>query len=553
MTDCAATWCRPATTRCRSSTTPTSSTTWPPCTRTSWAGTTTSACRTCPVAGSSSRPRRSRPSSRSPTCPARSRSPTRAGGCCPSGRLGSTTWSVRPPRPRLAQRRAAGHAAHLRRRGLEARQRRPSPRRPHRPARLGLPGRGAAVLGPDLVPRAQPGPAAGEQGGDHRPLPRAARAPRRRHRRLVGPPARAEPASAWPRCSPGRRRSATRPSWTGGSGRPWTAPGGSEPIGRPSPSGVRRHGAKPGRATRPSPTAAGPAPGRAGAGRAPGRSRALDAGAGSGVAGEALRTRARAWSPPTASSTWRPTALGPAVTADVTALPFRDRAFDVVVAAFVVNHLPDPVAGLAELRRVTRPRGAVLASTFSVERAAAKGAVDEVAAAHGFVPPGWYADLQAVRARRRRPGLGRAGAGGGRVRPLDGHRGAGRRRAGRARRRGALPARGAAPPPLRRIPGRRRARRVRRRRRRGGRAGPASGSRRSWSRPSPSPELSRRWPSATARRNAAPCSAASRATCSASRRGRGRGVRRPGRVGHVGGEPPALQRGHLGQPRPGPR
>ena len=54
------------------------------------------------------------------------------------------------------------------------------------------------------------------------------------------------------------------------------------------------------------------------------------------------------------------------MTADVTALPFRTGAFDVVVAAFVVNHLPDPVAGLTELRRVTRPGGAVLASTFSV-------------------------------------------------------------------------------------------------------------------------------------------------------------------------------------------
>ena len=32
------------------------------------------------------------------------------------------------------------------------------------------------MLGPDLVPRPQPGPAAGEQGGHDRPLPRPARA-----------------------------------------------------------------------------------------------------------------------------------------------------------------------------------------------------------------------------------------------------------------------------------------------------------------------------------------------------------------------------------------
>jgi ubiquinone/menaquinone biosynthesis C-methylase UbiE len=79
----------------------------------------------------------------------------------------------------------------------------------------------------------------------------------------------------------------------------------------------------------------------------------------------------------------------------VTALPFRDDVFDVVAAAFVVNHLPDPVAGLAELRRVTRAGGTVLASTFSTERAAAKCAVDAVAAAYGFEAPAWYALLQA--------------------------------------------------------------------------------------------------------------------------------------------------------------
>ena len=122
--------------------------------------------------------------------------------------------------------------------------------------------------------------------------------------------------------------------------------------------------------------------------------RALDAGAGSGLAGEAMRRRGARVVAADREFDMASHGARPAVTADVTALPFRDGTFDVVVAAFVVNHLPDPVAGLTELRRVTLPGGAVLASTFSVDRAAAKGAVDAVAAAHGFVPPKWYADLQ---------------------------------------------------------------------------------------------------------------------------------------------------------------
>ncbi|WP_354641732.1 class I SAM-dependent methyltransferase [Kitasatospora camelliae] len=40
-------------------------------------------------------------------------------------------------------------------------------------------------------------------------------------------------------------------------------------------------------------------------------------------------------------------------------LPFEDAAFDTVVGNFVVNHVEDPVAALAELRRVVRPGGRV--------------------------------------------------------------------------------------------------------------------------------------------------------------------------------------------------
>jgi SAM-dependent methyltransferase len=125
-------------------------------------------------------------------------------------------------------------------------------------------------------------------------------------------------------------------------------------------------------------------------------SRALDAGAGSGVAGDALRAQGAhvVAADRELDMAAHNAAAGPAVTADVTALPFRPGSFDVVVAAFVINHLADPVAGLAEFRRVARRGGVLLASTFSEERAVAKEAVDVVAASYGFVAPDWYNDLQ---------------------------------------------------------------------------------------------------------------------------------------------------------------
>ena len=121
---------------------------------------------------------------------------------------------------------------------------------------------------------------------------------------------------------------------------------------------------------------------------------ALDAGAGTGTAGDALRARGARVVGADREPDMVAHGARPAVVADVTALPFRDGTFDLVVAAFVVNHLPDPVAGLAELRRTTRAGGQVLVSTFSDHRAAAKEAVDAAAAAHGFVAPWWYAEFR---------------------------------------------------------------------------------------------------------------------------------------------------------------
>lgn len=50
--------------------------------------------------------------------------------------------------------------------------------------------------------------------------------------------------------------------------------------------------------------------------------------------------------------------------ASAEALPFGDAAFDVALAQLVVHFMADPVAGLSEMRRVTRPGGAVAACVW---------------------------------------------------------------------------------------------------------------------------------------------------------------------------------------------
>ena len=46
------------------------------------------------------------------------------------------------------------------------------------------------------------------------------------------------------------------------------------------------------------------------------------------------------------------------------ALPFADRAFDAVIAQLVVHFMTDPVAGLREMARVTRPEGVLAACVW---------------------------------------------------------------------------------------------------------------------------------------------------------------------------------------------
>jgi demethylmenaquinone methyltransferase / 2-methoxy-6-polyprenyl-1,4-benzoquinol methylase len=53
------------------------------------------------------------------------------------------------------------------------------------------------------------------------------------------------------------------------------------------------------------------------------------------------------------------------VEADALYLPFRDQAFDAMTIAFGLRNLEDPVQGLTEMRRVLKPRGALVILEFS--------------------------------------------------------------------------------------------------------------------------------------------------------------------------------------------
>ena len=136
----------------------------------------------------------------------------------------------------------------------------------------------------------------------------------------------------------------------------------------------------------------------------------LDVGAGTGVASSALeRTGAR----PVATDlsgdmlAWRAAERPPAFVADICAMPLRGGAVEDVVAAFVLNHLVEPATGIAELRRVSRPGGAVLACVFATaSRSDVRDAVDQAAQSEGWLVPDWYTHIK----QRAVPLLGSAEA-----------------------------------------------------------------------------------------------------------------------------------------------
>ncbi|MDD9921694.1 MAG: methyltransferase domain-containing protein [Boseongicola sp.] len=57
---------------------------------------------------------------------------------------------------------------------------------------------------------------------------------------------------------------------------------------------------------------------------------------------------------------------------DLVALPYQDNTFDVILAAHVIEHLPDPQIALAELCRVLKPGGILICS---ITRASFVGAL----------------------------------------------------------------------------------------------------------------------------------------------------------------------------------
>jgi SAM-dependent methyltransferase len=87
----------------------------------------------------------------------------------------------------------------------------------------------------------------------------------------------------------------------------------------------------------------------------------------------------------------------PAVVGDARALPFPESSFDLSIAGFALNHLTDPVRGLREMVRVTRPNGGVLAAVYADDDDdhPVKAAVEAALADRGWAPEPWYAAVRA--------------------------------------------------------------------------------------------------------------------------------------------------------------
>lgn len=126
--------------------------------------------------------------------------------------------------------------------------------------------------------------------------------------------------------------------------------------------------------------------------------RALDVGTGSGVLADDLRAAGAqviAVDYSHGMLAHRAAERPPAVVGDARALPLRSGVADLVTAAFLLNHFPDPVPAIRELSRVLRPGGLLVAGTFEGEAPhPAKQRVEQVLQRHGYVAPDWYRSVK---------------------------------------------------------------------------------------------------------------------------------------------------------------
>jgi SAM-dependent methyltransferase len=116
--------------------------------------------------------------------------------------------------------------------------------------------------------------------------------------------------------------------------------------------------------------------------------RVLDAGCGNGLYLRGLRERGvTAIGADLSVGMLQATGHTAVFNADITALPLRDGAVDVALAVHMLYHVPDRVAALRELRRVTVPGGLCLAVTNGERHT--RALVDLIERAAGADNPGF--------------------------------------------------------------------------------------------------------------------------------------------------------------------
>ena len=132
--------------------------------------------------------------------------------------------------------------------------------------------------------------------------------------------------------------------------------------------------------------------------------RVLDLGAGTGAATRAAQRRGAtviavdvAIGMLAADAATRP----PAAVADVLALPFAGGAFHAVLAAFSLNHVADPAAGLREAVRVLRPGGGLVAASYADDDDhPVKAATEAAVLDRGWRRESWYEAVRTETAPR---------------------------------------------------------------------------------------------------------------------------------------------------------